>query len=222
VCDDAEVETTIDTVDGLREHYREPSQPSLDKEIDHLDAHCRDFIAHAPFVVVGTATADAGRVDVSPKGGPPGFVKVLDDHRLAIPDMSGNNRLDSLRNIVEGGQVALLFMVPGVEETMRVNGAGRVTTDDEILDACHIAGKRPNVCIEVEVRTAFIHCAKALKRSHLWDQQQWPDTSDMATPACILRDHIGLPLTVEQSQARLDESYAATTWEVGGVERSSA
>ena len=207
----------IDTVDGLRTVYRSPSRLSLSKEVDHLDEHCRDFIGHAPFVVLATATADGDRLDASPKGGPPGFVHVLDDHRLSIPDMSGNNRLDSMRNIVEGGRVALLFMVPGVEETMRVNGTATVTTEADVLDASPIAGKRPNVCIVVQVETAFIHCAKALKRSGVWDPERWPDTEDMATPACMLRDHIGLDMTVEQSQARLDESYAATTWEVGGA-----
>jgi PPOX class probable FMN-dependent enzyme len=216
VCDDGPVDT-IDTVGSLRGVYREPSQTSLDKEVDHLDRHCRDFIAHAPFVVMATATSDAGRLDVSPKGGTPGFVAVLDDHHLAIPDMAGNNRLDSIRNIVEGGGVALLFMVPGVEETLRVNGSAVVSNDPAILDAAPAAGKRPNVCIVVTVRTAFIHCAKALKRSHLWDPAHWPATSDMATPACMLRDHVGLDMTVEQSQARLDESYRTTTWEVGGT-----
>jgi len=215
VCDDGGV-TTIDSLDGLRDVYREPSQTSLDKEVDHLDRHCRDFIAHAPFVVVATSTADGSRLDVSPKGGPAGFVHVVDDHHLAIPDMSGNNRLDSIRNVVEGGTIALLFMVPGIGETMRVNGTAVVTTDPAILDAAVIAGKRPNVCILVTVRTAFIHCAKALKRSHLWEPDEWPDTSDMATPACMLRDHIGLDMTVEQSQERLEASYRATTWEVGG------
>ena len=209
-------DTAIQSVNGLREVYRDPSQTSLDKEIDHLDVHCRDFIAHAPFLTLATVTASGDRLDVSPKGGPAGFVHVLNDHRLSIPDMSGNNRLDSMRNIVEGGRVALLFMVPGIEETMRVNGTAHITTDPTTLDVSPIAGKRPNACIVVEVETAFIHCAKALKRSGLWDPERWPDASDMATPACMLRDHIGLPGTVEQSQARLDESYAATTWEVGG------
>jgi PPOX class probable FMN-dependent enzyme len=209
-------EMAIQSVQDLRGIYRDPSRPSLDKEVDHLDVHCRDFIAHSPFLTLATATADGGRLDVSPKGGPAGFVHVLDDHRLSIPDMSGNNRLDSMRNIVEGGRVALLLMIPGVEETMRVNGTAHITTDASILDASPIAGKRPNACIVVHVESAFIHCAKALKRSGLWDTDRWPDARDMATPACMLRDHIGLSMTVEESQARLDESYAATTWAVGG------
>ena len=207
---------TVSTVDDLRSMYPAPSRPSLDKEVDHLDRHCRDFIACSPFLTLATATDDGSRVDVSPRGGTPGFVRVLDDHRLAVPDMSGNSRLDSLRNVVEGCRVALLFFVPGIEETLRVNGMGRISTDAAILDVAPIGGRRPNVCLVVDVETAFIHCAKALKRSGRWDAGRWPDTSAMATPACMLRDHVGLPMTVEQTQARLDESYAATTWEVGG------
>ncbi|HEX2850794.1 MAG TPA: pyridoxamine 5'-phosphate oxidase family protein [Acidimicrobiales bacterium] len=203
----------------LREHYRLPAQRSLDKEVDHLDEHCRDFIAHAPFVVIAT-TDGAGRVDASPKGGPPGFVTVLDDHRLAVPDMAGNNRLDSMRNIVTGGAVALLFLVPGTGETLRVNGSASVSLAADVLDRCDVDGMRPNVAVVVEVRTAFLHCAKAVRRSGLWEPPRWPDTSDMATPACMLRDHIGLEGSVEDSQRVLDEGYARTTWTMGGQPRS--
>jgi PPOX class probable FMN-dependent enzyme len=210
--DDTQV---LASVEALRTVYKQPHQRSLDKEIDHLDVHCRDFIAHAPFLVLATANSD-GNVDASPKGGTPGFVAVLDDHRLAIPDMSGNNRLDSMRNIVDGGNVALLFFVPGTDETMRVNGRATITTDAAVLDRCPIGELRANVAIVVDVRTAFIHCAKALRRSALWHYDAWPDTADMATPACMLKDHVGLEGTVEDSQRVLDASYAATTWKVGG------
>jgi len=206
---------TIDSAAKLRQVYRPPRQRSLDKEIDHLDVHCRDFIAHAPFVVLASADA-AGRVDVSPKGGPAGFVVVLDDHRLAIPDMAGNNRLDSMRNIVGGGKVALLFMVPGIDETLRVNGVASVSADPDVLSVCPVEGLRPNVAIVVDVGTAFIHCAKALRRGGLWEPERWPATADMAAPACMLKDHIGLDGTVADSQRALDESYAKTTWMMGG------
>jgi uncharacterized protein len=209
----------IESEAGLRQIYRMPKQRSLDKEVDHLDAHCRDFIAHAPFVVLATA-ADDGTVDVSPKGGPAGFVAVLDDHRLAIPDMSGNNRLDSMGNIVSGdGVVALLFMVPGTDETMRVNGRASISVDRDVLDRCPVDGMDANVAIVVEVRTAFIHCAKALRRSGLWQPDRWPDTSDMATPACMLNDHIGLG-DAELSAQALEEGYALTTWAMGGEPRA--
>jgi PPOX class probable FMN-dependent enzyme len=205
----------INSVDELRSVYRPPAQRSLDKEVDHLDEHCRDFVAHSPFVVLAS-TSNEGRVDASPKGGPSGFVAVLDDHHLAIPDLAGNNRLDSMRNIVEGGAVALLFMVPGVDETMRVNGSATISTDPSVLGRCPIGDLCPHVAIVVEVRTAFIHCAKALRRAALWHFEEWPDIGDMATPAGMLKDHIGLEGTIEDSQRALDASYAKTTWQVGG------
>jgi uncharacterized protein len=206
---------TIRTVAELRSVYRPPAPRSLDKEVDRLDEHCRDFLAHCPFVVLASTSND-GRVDASPRGGPPGFVAVLDDHRLAIPDMAGNNRLDSMRNIVKGGAVALLCMVPGIDETMRVNGLATVSTDPSVLECCPVGTLRPHVAIVVDVRTAFIHCAKALRRAALWRAEEWPEIADMATPACMLKDHIGLDGTVEDSQRFLEASYAKTTWRVGG------
>jgi PPOX class probable FMN-dependent enzyme len=205
----------VDSVARLREIYRAPAQRSLDKEVDRLDAHCRDFIAHAPFMVLASADS-VGRVDVSPKGGPAGFVAVLDDHHLAIPDMTGNNRLDSMQNIVTGGRVGLLFMIPGIDETLRVNGSASVSVDLKVLDACPVKGMPPNVAILVEVETAFIHCAKALRRGDIWSPERWPDISDLASPACMLKDHIGLDGTVEDSQRLMDESYAKTTWTMAG------
>jgi len=206
----------IGSLEALREHYREPAQRSLDKEVDHLDVHCRDFIAHAPFVVLATVSGE-GRVDTSPKGGPPGFVAVLDDHTLAVPDMSGNNRLDSMSNIVTAGGASLLFLVPGTDETLRVVGNASLSVEVDVLDACPVDGMRPNVAIVLEVQTAYIHCAKALRRSGLWEPERWPDTSTMSTPACMLRDHVGLEATVEQTAAALDASYQATTWAMGGT-----
>jgi PPOX class probable FMN-dependent enzyme len=209
-------ERTIDSLDGLREVYRRPAQRSLDKEVDHLDEHCRDFVAHAPFLVLATTDGD-GRVDVSPKGGPAGFVAVLDDHRLAIPDMSGNNRLDSMTNIVRAGAASLLLFVPGTDETMRVLGQASISVDPDVLATCPIEGMQANVAIVIDVERAFIHCAKALRRAGLWHPERWPDIADMASPACMLRDHIGMEATVEQSQHALDASYAATTWAMGGA-----
>ena len=205
----------IDTVTGLREIYRQPAQRSLDKEVDHLDAHCRDFIAHAPFLVLATGSA-TGRVDVSPKGGTPGFVTVLDDHHLAVPDMAGNNRLDSMQNIVSDGHASLLFMVPGIDETLRVVGRASVSVDPGVLDQCSVDGMRANVAIVVAVDTAYIHCAKALRRGSVWHPEQWPDTSGMARPACMLADHIGLE-QAELNEQFLEQSYAKTTWVMGGT-----
>lgn len=207
---------TLQDVAALRDVYRPPAKANLDKEIGHLDGHCRDYIAHSPFAVLGT-TDGAGRVDTSPKGGPPGFAKVLDDHHLAIPDMAGNNRIDSLRNIVRSPGVSLLFMIPGVGETMRVVGEAKVSTDPDLLDRCRIEALVPHVAVVVEVRSAFIHCANSLKRSGLWQPDRWPDTSDMASPARIFRDHMRLTetATTEEMQESLDRAYAQMTWAVG-------
>lgn len=206
----------VTSAGGLREIYREPSRPAVAKQIDHLDHNCRAFIAHSPFVVVSTAD-DSGRCDTSPKGGPPGFVTVLDEHRLAIPDLSGNNRLDSLQNIVRSNGIGLLFLVPGLGETLRVNGRAMVTTDPAVLDACTFDDLRPRVAVGVTVEEAYIHCAKALRRSGLWDPDAWPDLSDLPSTACMLRDHYALPdMDVAAVERRLDQSYDRTLWLAGG------
>ncbi|MDQ1436556.1 MAG: uncharacterized protein QOK43_185 [Acidimicrobiaceae bacterium] len=204
----------ITTEAELRTLYREPGAGAVRKEIDRLDDNARALIAHSPFVLIATAAAD-GRCDVSPKGGPPGFVRVLDDHRLAIPDMAGNNRLDSMQNLVANPGIALLFVIPGLDETFRVNGQARITRDADVLDQCEVAGLRPRVVIGVEVETAYIHCAKALRRGSVWQPDAWPDRTDMPSVACMLRDHVGdMDVPVEAVQARLDQSYATTMWRV--------
>ncbi len=164
------------------------------------------------------ASGDAsGDKDVSPKGGRPGFVRTLDETRLAIPDLAGNNRLDSIRNLIESPGVGLLFCIPGLDETLRVNGQATVTTDPDVLDACTDDDLVPNVAIGVDVEQVFIHCAKALRRSDLWHRDRWPDLSDLPTVACMLRDHYDLPdLDLDAVERRLEHSYATTTWKVGG------
>ena len=197
---------------GLRTVYREPAEPALRKEIDRLDDHCRAFIARSPLVVVSTADAD-GRCDASPKGGPPGFVVVLDDVRLAIPDLNGNNRLDSMSNLVENPHIALLFLIPGLDETLRVNGRAAVTTDDDVLDACAVHDRRPKAAIGVAVDSAYIHCAKALKRAEVWQPDRWPDLTGLPSPSCMLSDHMALPdLTPDVVDAALSEAYATRLW----------
>jgi PPOX class probable FMN-dependent enzyme len=213
---DVTVEPISEPAD-LRLVYGPPGQPALKKQLASLDPHCRSFIAHSPFVLVSTADAD-GRCDVSPKGGPPGFVAVLDDHHLALGDLSGNNRLDTLENLTRSDGVGLLFLVPGIGETLRVNGRAVVTTDPDALVACALDGRAPKVAIVIEVEEAYIHCAKALRRSRLWEPDAWPDTSDMARPAAMLRDHIGLTqMSVEQVEEVLEADYQpASLWRVGG------
>jgi PPOX class probable FMN-dependent enzyme len=209
-------QSTITSAEGLREIYRDPSKPALAKQIDHLDQNCRAFIEHAPFLVLAS-TDDEGRCDVSPKGGPPGFVSVLDEHRLGIPDLSGNNRLDSMENLVRNAGIGLLFCIPGLDETLRVNGRAELTTDPDVLDACTVRDIRPRVVIGVNVEEAYIHCAKALRRAGLWEPEAWPDVSELPTVACMLRDHYAMPeLDLAAVERRLEESYAKTTWLAGG------
>jgi len=199
---------------ALRERYREPHALVVDKVIDHLDAAARDFIAAAPFVVVAT-TGPRG-TDASPRGGPPGFVATLDEHRLALGDLAGNNRLDTFSNVVHQPAVGLLFVVPGLGETLRVNGRATLTTDPEVLDRTTIDGRRPRVAMGVDVEACFLHCAKAFRRSSLWDPASWLSPEDRPSPGCLLRDHVGLDATAEQIEANLESSYAATLWEPGG------
>jgi uncharacterized protein len=160
----------------LRELYGYAGQRALLKEQPIIDEDCRAFIALSPFLVMGTSGA-SGRCDVSPKGDAPGFVTVLDEHRLVIPDRIGNNRLDGMRNVVENGHVGLIFFIPGREDTLRVNGRASIVRDAELLDRLAVGDKKPVTALLVEVEECFLHCAKAFKRSGLWQQERWPDAS---------------------------------------------
>jgi uncharacterized protein len=179
--------SAIGSEQALRELYGHPGERAVAKEQPRLDAHCRAFIAHAPFLVMGTAGAD-GRCDVSPKGDAPGFVQVLDDQRLAIPDRPGNNRLDGLRNVLDNPHVALIFFIPGREDTLRVNGRAAISRDEALLDRLAVDGKRPQTVLLVEVEQAFMHCPRAFKRAGLWDPQRWPDASAVASMQRMIWD----------------------------------
>ena len=200
---------------ALRSHYRPPHQLVLDKDIGRIDDGARTFIEAAPFVVVAS-TSDAG-CDASPRGGPPGFVRVLDDHRLAWGDLSGNNRLDTMANIVNGGAVGLLFLVPGVDETLRVNGRGSVSVEPGVLEACAVDGRVPKVAAVVDVEQCYVHCAKAFRRSGLWDPSSWLPTDDRPRPECLLRDHVAKDMTAEGVRASLEDGYRRSMWEAGGT-----
>ncbi len=193
--------------DELAALYGPPVKAVVSKIIDRLDSHCRDFIARAPFVLVATADEE-GNCDVSPKGGAPGFVHVLDERRLAVPDAPGNKLVYSLRNIIRTGRVGLLFLIPGLEETLRVNGHAGLTRDPDLLERLAGEGKSPKVAIGVDVDEAFLHCAKAFKRSALWRPDEWPDTTGLASAAQIWRDHMALDLTTQDVQEFVDDDYS--------------
>lgn len=173
----------IESVDQLIELYGAPVQRALDKEIDYISDHYRAFIEKSPFVVV--ATSGSGGLDCSPRGDPPGFARVVDQHTVLIPDRRGNNRLDTLRNIVEDGRISLLFLIPGIGETMRINGCAHLTTDKAICDSFSIQGKSPNCVIVTKVESIYFQCQKALARSQLWradvqiERTELPSTGEM-------------------------------------------
>jgi len=171
----------------LREVYAQPSPRAVCKETSTISDDCRAFIAHSPFLVMGTAGAD-GTCDVSPKGDAPGFVQVLDDRHLLLPDRLGNNRLDGLRNIVANGHVALLFFIPGREDMLRVNGRASAVRDDALLGPLAVEGKRPKTAVLVEVEQCFLHCSRAAKRSQLWNPARWPDGSGVRSMQRIIWD----------------------------------
>jgi uncharacterized protein len=200
------------SADELAVLYGSPVEAVVSKIIDHLDGHCRDFIARSPFVLVATAD-ERGNCDVSPKGGPAGFVSVLDEKRLAIPDAPGNRLVYSLRNVAAGGRAGLLFVIPGMEETLRVNGRAWLTRDPAVLEPLAAGAKPPKVAIGVEIEEAFLHCAKAFKRSALWRPDEWPDAAGLAAAAQIWRDHMALDMTTKEVQEFVDDDYANNlTW----------
>jgi len=190
----------------LRELAGEPSELAVKKQIAALDAHCRAFIRRSPFLLLATANA-AGQCDVSPKGDAPGFVLILDDTHLVIPDRPGNKRLDGMRNLLENPHVGLIFLIPGREETLRVNGRGWIVRDRDLLERMMVAGKRPQFAIGVEVEECFQHCAKAFKRGKLWQPAEWPDLSDVPSAAQVFLDHAKADMSLPQMERRLQEGY---------------
>ncbi|MCB2039342.1 MAG: pyridoxamine 5'-phosphate oxidase family protein [Rhodoferax sp.] len=197
---------TISTREQLRAVLGEPSPRVLSKVIDHIDVHCRGFIARSPFLLLATADGQ-GKVDVSPKGDPAGFVQVLDDHTLAIPERLGNRLADSFLNMLERPQVGLLFMIPGKSETLRAGGTARIVQDDWLLEKMAVRDKKPQLATVVTVQRMFFHCAKCVMRSDLWRPEGWPDLEGVPTLAQAIIDHARLSDSVEQVQAGLDESY---------------
>ncbi|MEM9131962.1 MAG: MSMEG_1061 family FMN-dependent PPOX-type flavoprotein [Actinomycetota bacterium] len=199
--------TTVTSEAQLAELYRRPTESVLAKETQTFDDACRSFIDRSTFVVVSTSSAD-GELDASPRGGPAGFVKVLDGDRLAIPDLNGNNRLDSIRNIVQTGRIALLFVVPGLGETLRVNGAASVSIEDEILDLFTEELRRPKTAIVVTIEQGFVHCAKAFRRGGLWEPDTWPGVEERPSPGEMLVAHSGATdVTGAEVEESLERAY---------------
>jgi PPOX class probable FMN-dependent enzyme len=178
----------LDSVEQLSELYEPAAQRAWDKDVGRLDEMVCRLVAASPLVVVSSVDED-GRCDASPRGGPSGFVSVLDEHHLAIPDATGNKRLDTLNNIISTGRAGLLFLIPGRDQTLRVNGAACVTSSPAVLDRIGAVGKPPRTAIVVRADEVYSHCPKALVRSKLWKPDAWPSLDDVPSAAEVMHAH---------------------------------
>ena len=192
----------------LRTLYRAPSALVEAKKVERIDPIARQFIEAAPFCLLATADS-GGRCDVSPRGGPPGFARVLDERRLVLPDLNGNNLLDSLTNIVANPNVGLLFVHPGKDETLRLEGRAWLTTADDILGLWDDELRRPKVAVAVEARTVYIHCAKSFRRGRVWDPGSWLELAAAPDAADVVVDQTGMEATAQQVRDALAAGYEA-------------
>lgn len=197
----------ITTLDQLRELYPEPTGVVELKSLTKLEKHCRNFIGHSPFLVLSTGDAD-GNMDASPKGDAPGFVRVVDDHTILMPDRIGNNRADSLVNILSNPHVGIIFFVPGIGEALRVNGRANLTTNPDLLDSFAVQGRPPKLVIRVSVEEAYLHCAKAIIRSKLWQDDYRVQRQAFPTMGRMIADQIkSMAIDPDEADARLADSY---------------
>ncbi|WP_405439447.1 MSMEG_1061 family FMN-dependent PPOX-type flavoprotein [Streptomyces avidinii] len=203
---DAVSATAVQSTEGLRELYESPGEMARRKAVDRIHEAARAVIGRSSLVFVASAGAD-GTCDVTPRGGPPGFVAVLDEFTLALPDATGNKRLDTAHNIVETGRAGLVFVIPGRATTLRVNGRACVSADPRLLEQLTAVGKPPRSAIVVEVQEAYQHCPKAFLRSHAWQPGQWLAEDAVPTSAEITLSHLDLPgLTIEEIRQQERES----------------
>ncbi|MBW8640309.1 pyridoxamine 5'-phosphate oxidase family protein [Hoeflea sp. WL0058] len=201
----------IETREELRTVYREAKGGAVLKELKKLEQHAKGFLSRCPFVVIGSQDA-VGNADATPKGDKPGFVKVLDDTTIAIPDRPGNNRLDTWENIIQNPAVGLLFLIPGMNETLRINGIARLTTDDDLRQEFAVDGRPALAVMVVEIKAVYMHCAKAFMRSQLWQPETWPNRTELPTLGQIMRDQLALAQSGEELDANLADGYAKSMW----------
>jgi uncharacterized protein len=190
-------EKIITNEQELREILGYPSEIVTRKTINYIDEHCKSFIENSPFITIATSDSN-GNFDVSPKGDPPGFVKILNDRMLAIPDRPGNSKADSFTNILQNPNIGLIFLIPGIKETLRVNGEAKIVTDERVLDLLSCKGKHPSFAIIVNVKEAFMHCAKCIIRSNLWMNVADKEERSVPSLAKSLVDHGKLEITVQE------------------------
>lgn len=196
----------ITTHERLRQIVSEPTPAIADKVIDHIDAICRRFIAASPFIIIGTKGSD-GLIDVSPKGDPAGFVIVLDDKTLAIPDRPGNKRVDTFENLLINPDIGMIFLIPGYGYTLRISGKGSIVRDTALQRRLAVDGKFPELILIVTVQQAFMHCAKCIARSKVWQPAAWPDIQNVPSLAEAMVAHAKLSRTVSEQQSRIDMDF---------------
>ena len=206
----------ITTLEQLRSIYAQPAERALRKQLDHLDEYCQRIIALSPFCVVATGGSQGFMLDASPRGGPKGFVKCADEKHLLLPDAGGNNRLDSLTNLLTDPRIALLFFVPGVDETLRVNGTARLRDEPEFIQRFEGERQLPKLVIEIEVQEAYLHCAKALMRSKLWSTEVQIARSELPTLNQIIHAQMGSSAAPESQDDMLVRYQRQITEEQGG------
>jgi len=196
----------IKTTDQLRQIYKLPKGRAVEKVFNRFEKHSRNFIAHSPFLIIGSARKD-GIGDVTPRGEEPGFVKIIDDTTLAIPDRPGNNRLDTLSNLIENPAIGLIFLLPGIRETLRVNGTATIIVDDPRLEALAVNDRVPAAGILVKTSEVYFHCGKALLRSRLWDSDKQVDHTVFPTLGQIMADQIPTDQSGDEIDESLEHSY---------------
>lgn len=195
----------------LREMYPAPPARAWMKELDRIDEHCAAFLARSPLAMLATSGPD-GRTTVSPRGGPPGFLRMLDPHRIAWADLTGNRRIDAFRHILENPEVGLLVLLPRMRETLRIDGTAYLTRDPAVLRAVDVPGRTADLAVGLHVRVAFLQCGKALIRSHLWEPETWPDREELPSAADMFRTSRQAGETRDEVEEQLTESYSERLW----------
>lgn len=199
---------SFDELEKLRPLFGYPSKLSANKVVHQLDVYSREFIQKSPFLMIATSN-ELGTCDVSPRGDAPGFVHIIDDHHLFIPERPGNRRMDSIRNIIENPHIGLIFIIPGIEETFRVNGMACVSKDKDLLEKTSVNGKEPLFGIGVKIEECYVHCAKAFKRSSLWKPETWLPNEQLPSASKMLTYHVKSKVNISYDEVcdLLDESY---------------
>jgi PPOX class probable FMN-dependent enzyme len=196
----------ITNTSQLREIYGFPSGRAKDKVLKELESHSINFIGNSPFVVISTIDSN-GNMDASPRGGEIGFVRIANNRELLIPDSKGNNRVDSLTNIIETSRIGLLFFIPGIDETLRVNGSAIISTSEDILNKFNSESKPPISCIVVNIEEVFLHCAKAFMRSQLWNNETHINPQDFPSMGQMMKDQL-MATTEAESREAMIERYS--------------